>query len=52
LAAEFGLDFRILDWVHPRQTWALFSKKDYDKSLIDGGPISWNRFVAKAQDDA
>jgi len=52
LAAEFGLDFRILDWVHPRQTWALFSKKNYDKSLIDGGPISWNRFVAKTQDDA
>jgi SAM-dependent methyltransferase len=47
LAAKSGLDFRILDWAHPRQTWALFSKKNYDKSLIDGDAISWNRFVAK-----
>lgn len=47
IAAEFGLDFRVLDWSHPRQTWALFSKRCYDTSLIDGGPISWNRFVAK-----
>ena len=45
LAAEYEFDFRVLDWAHPRQTWALFSKKDYDKSLIDGGPISWNRLV-------
>lgn len=48
LAAEFHLDFRILDWAHPRQTWVLLSKKNYDTSLIDGGPISWNRFVGKA----
>ena len=48
IASEFGLDFTILDWTHPRQTWALFSKKKHDKSLIDGGPIAWNRFVAKA----
>jgi cyclopropane fatty-acyl-phospholipid synthase-like methyltransferase len=46
LAAESGLDFHVLDWAHPRQTWALFSKKNYDKSLILGSPISWNRFVA------
>lgn len=48
LAAECDLDFLALDWAHPRQTWALFSKKDFDKSLIDGGAISWNRFAAKA----
>jgi cyclopropane fatty-acyl-phospholipid synthase-like methyltransferase len=48
IASEFKLNFDILDWAHPRQTWALFSKKSYDKSLIDGGSISWNRFVAKA----
>jgi SAM-dependent methyltransferase len=47
LAAEFDFDFRVLGWAHPRQTWALFSKKNYDKSLIDDGPISWNRFVEK-----
>lgn len=47
LAAEADLDFQMLDWAHPRQAWALFSKKGYDKSLIDGGSISWNRFVEK-----
>jgi SAM-dependent methyltransferase len=47
LAAKSGLEFRILDWAHPRQTWALFSKKNFDPSLVDGDAISWNRFVAK-----
>lgn len=47
LAAESDLGFRVLDWTHPRQTWALFSKRNYDTSLIDGGPISWNRSVGK-----
>lgn len=48
MAAGFGLDFEVLDWAHPRQTWALFSKNKYDKCLLDGGSPSWNRFVAKA----
>ena len=47
MAVEYGFDFSILDWGHPRQTWALFSKKKYDKSLIEGDPISWNRCLAK-----
>ena len=47
IASECDLDFDILDWAHPRQTWALFSKTDYDRSLIDGDSIGWNRFVAK-----
>lgn len=48
IASEFGLNFEMLDWAHPRQTWALFSKEKYDNSLVKDGPISWNRFVAKA----
>jgi SAM-dependent methyltransferase len=47
IAAKFDFGFEVIDWAHPRQTWALFSRKGYDKSLIAGGPISWNRFVAK-----
>lgn len=47
LASKSGFAFRILDWAHPRQTWAIFSKKNYDKSLIDGDAISWNRVVRK-----
>lgn len=47
LAADFDLEFRLLDWNHPRQQWAMFSRKGYDASLIDGGPISWNRFAGR-----
>jgi len=46
-ASKFDLRFKVLDWAHPRQTWALFSKEKYDTSLIDGGPISWNRVVTR-----
>jgi SAM-dependent methyltransferase len=49
LAGNAGLNFCTIDWSHPRQTWAMFSKKDYDKSLIDGEPISWQRVVAKTR---
>jgi len=51
IASDFDLDFDVLDWAHPRQTWALFAKKKYDKSLIAGGQISWNQFVAKAMQE-
>jgi SAM-dependent methyltransferase len=51
IAAAFELNFKILDWAHPRQTWALLSKKQFDTSLVEGGPISWNRFVAKAMNE-
>ena len=47
LAATAGFEFRLLDWAHPRQSWALFSKRNYDGSLIAGGTVSWNRCVAK-----
>ena len=44
LAAESGLGFAVIDWSHPRQTWAIFYKEGYDKTLASG-TISWNRFV-------
>lgn len=43
VATECGLEFQIINWSHPRQTWAIFSKENYDKSYIEGGEISWNR---------
>ena len=48
IASEFDLDFIILDWAHPRQTWALFCKKDYNKTLVEGGLISRNRSIEKS----
>jgi len=48
IAGEAGLAFEVLNWRHPRQTWALFSKPDYDRSLVSGGVISWNRLVEQS----
>ena len=47
IASSFDFDFTLLDWSHPRQSWAVFSKTEFDRTLIDEGPISWNRFLAK-----
>lgn len=47
IAARSGFRFSVLDWAHPRQTWGLFAKEGYDRSLVDDGPISWNRVVAR-----
>jgi SAM-dependent methyltransferase len=43
LACKHGFSFELLKWYHPLQSWALFSRPHYDKSLIEGGEISWNR---------
>ena len=42
LAAEANLGFEILDWKHPRQTWALFAKPGFDVSWFRNKPLSWN----------
>ena len=44
IAKEAGFGFEIIDWKHPRQTWAIFFKKDFDKSFISGG-LGWNRML-------
>lgn len=49
LAAHHGLRFRLLDWRHPRQSWAIFYGPEYDTTLIDAGSISWNRLLSSAQ---
>lgn len=43
LSGKFGLNFKLLNWYHPRQSWALFYKGSYNTLLIDTGDISWNR---------
>jgi len=43
LAAAAGFGFRLLDWTHPSQQWALLSKPGYDASWLDGSDrLSWN----------
>ncbi len=47
LAAKNGLQFSLLDWKHPGQSWALFSKETYDFSLIRNGTLTWNNLFSK-----
>ena len=42
VAAEVNLRFEILDWKHPRQTWALFAAPKFDSSWFENQPLTWN----------
>jgi len=46
-AQESGLNFRVLDWRHPRQTWAVFYKDKFDTSVLNGAEVSWNRMMER-----
>jgi SAM-dependent methyltransferase len=46
-AAEAGLRFELLDWRHPRQTWALFAAPKFDSGWFKNKPLTWNTGVAK-----
>jgi len=41
-AAAAGLRLQVLDWRHPRQTWALLTREDFDGAWLAGKPLSWN----------
>jgi cyclopropane fatty-acyl-phospholipid synthase-like methyltransferase len=41
-AEDVNLRFEILDWKHPRQTWALFAAPEFDSSWFEGGALTWN----------
>ncbi len=45
LAGKSGFRALILDWRHPRQTWALFARERFDSSWFENEPLSWNIFV-------
>jgi SAM-dependent methyltransferase len=47
-AAEVNLRFEILDWKHPRQTWALFTAPGFDSSWFNGRPLTWNAALERA----
>jgi len=47
-AAEAGLRFELLDWKHPRQTWALFAAPKFDSSWFKNKPLTWNAGLEKA----
>jgi SAM-dependent methyltransferase len=41
-AADVNLRFEILDWKHPRQTWALFAAPEFDSTWFKDRPLTWN----------
>ena len=45
--AEAGLRFEILDWKHPRQTWALFAAPKFDSGWLKNRPLTWNAGLEK-----
>lgn len=44
-AERAGLRFKILDWRHPSQRWALLAKPHFDSSWFEGRPLGWNAFL-------
>jgi SAM-dependent methyltransferase len=42
IAAEANLRFEILDWKHPRQTWALFAAPKFNSAWFKNKPLTWN----------
>ena len=47
-AADMNLRFEILDWKHPRQTWALFAAPGFDYTWFKDSPLTWNSGLEKA----
>jgi SAM-dependent methyltransferase len=46
-AADVNLRFQILDWKHPRQTWALFAAPKFDLSWFKNSALTWNASLEK-----
>src|SRR5205809_4714772 len=42
VAANVNLRFEILDWKHPRQTWAFFAAPKFDSSWFKDRALTWN----------
>jgi SAM-dependent methyltransferase len=47
-AADVNLRFEILDWKHPRQTWALFAAPEFDSSWFKDGTLTRNAGLERA----
>jgi SAM-dependent methyltransferase len=47
-AAQANMRFEILDWKHPRQTWALFAAPKFDSTWFENTPLTWNAALERA----
>jgi hypothetical protein len=46
IAGNCGLEFEVLNWYHPRQTWCALYHTGFDRKLLNDGTPSWNNFGA------
>jgi SAM-dependent methyltransferase len=51
-ARRAGLRFQMLDWKHPRQSWALFARDGFDTSWFAREPLTWNARLRAVEDHA
>jgi cyclopropane fatty-acyl-phospholipid synthase-like methyltransferase len=47
-AKDVNLRFEILDWKHPRQTWALFAAPGFNSTWFKDRPLTWNSGLDRA----
>jgi len=47
-AGDVNLRFEILDWKHPRQTWALFAAPGFNSTWFKERPLTWNSGLDRA----
>ena len=47
-AADVNLRFEILDWKHPRQTWALLAAPGFNSTWFKDRPLTWNSGLERA----
>jgi hypothetical protein len=45
LAVCCGYRFMPLDWKHPRQTWAIFARENYESAWFEHKPLTWNTLM-------
>jgi SAM-dependent methyltransferase len=46
-----GLNFAVLDWYHPRQTWCAIYQGNYNAALLGDGNPSWNNFAKQLKSE-
>lgn len=46
IVRKYNLEFQVLDWYHPRQTWCSIYSEGFNHKLLNNGVPSWNSFGA------
>jgi SAM-dependent methyltransferase len=52
IVRRYGLEFDVLNWYHPRQTWCALYRPGFNRKLLNSGTPSWNNFGAQMEEGA